>query len=122
MSPPLFLSFFPGPTGERCSRSEIRKSGERNQLTELVGGWRAFRKHFEGLKPHLDSGAFKMGGAVLNSVPVGDDPTKWEFGGSTIIVVAESKDEVLDMLRRDIYTESGVWDVEKVRFFPQAAD
>lgn len=51
---------------------------------------------------------------MLNSVPVGDDPTKWEFGGSTIIVVAESKDEVLDMLRRDIYTESGVWDVEKV--------
>lgn len=56
-----------------------------------------------------------MGGAVLDSVPVGDDPTKWEFGGSTLIAVAESKDEILDILRRDVYTTSGVWDVEKVR-------
>lgn len=61
-----------------------------------------------------------MGGAVLDSVPVGDDPTQWEFAGSTLILVAESKDEVLDILRRDIYTTSGVWDVEKVSLLKES--
>ena len=74
-----------------------------------------FSKHFEALQPLIEAGTLKVGGGIFNSVPVGDDPTQWEFGGSALIVRAESKDEVIEMLRRDIYTASGVWDVEKVR-------
>jgi hypothetical protein len=55
-----------------------------------------------------------MGGAVLNEVPEGTDPSKYSFAGSTIVVQAASREEVKEILRRDIYAQSGVWDVENV--------
>ncbi|RYP78394.1 hypothetical protein DL771_000579 [Monosporascus sp. 5C6A] len=99
-------------------------------------------QHFAGLNKYIESGLFKTGvlpdppgfrhqereelmiyltrtgnkGAVLNSKPESDDdPTKFDFYGSTIIVVAESREEVVGILEKDIYATSGVWDVEKVR-------
>lgn len=53
-------------------------------------------------------------GAALGAVPQGDDPTKWDFAGSTVVLVAESVEEVRAILEKDIYTTSGVWDMEKV--------
>lgn len=64
--------------------------------------------------PRKDSGDWQMGGALLNSVPQDDDATKFDFMGSTVIIVAESKEAVVKQLEQDIYTTSGVWDVEKV--------
>lgn len=55
-----------------------------------------------------------MGGAVLTEVPADDEPASLQFAGSTMIATAESKEEVLELLRKDIYAQSGVWDVEKV--------
>ncbi|CAJ2502810.1 Uu.00g102040.m01.CDS01 [Anthostomella pinea] len=74
-------------------------------------------KHFEGLQPYLESGQFKTGGAVLNEKPEGDDPTKWDFHGSTLVLIAESKDEVKAILEKDIYATSGVWDVENAQIW-----
>lgn len=55
-------------------------------------------------------------GALLNSKPEDEnDPTKFDFYGSTITIVAASREEVISILSNDIYTTSGVWDVEKVR-------
>ncbi|XXH03570.1 hypothetical protein Hte_009975 [Hypoxylon texense] len=70
-------------------------------------------QHFAGLKPYVESQQFKTGGAVLNDAPEGDDPSKWDWYGSSIVVVAETKDEVKKILENDIYTKSGVWDTEK---------
>lgn len=39
-----------------------------------------------------------------------------KFAGSTVIVVAESRQAVVDALKDDIYVKSGVWDLEKVSF------
>ncbi|SPN97523.1 uncharacterized protein DNG_01034 [Cephalotrichum gorgonifer] len=75
-------------------------------------------QHLEGVKKHEASGLVKMGGAVLNDVPEGADPSKWSFYGSTLNVVAATKDEVLELLRNDIYTTSGVWDVENAQIWP----
>ncbi|RYP43632.1 hypothetical protein DL768_009831 [Monosporascus sp. mg162] len=73
-------------------------------------------QHFAGLKNYIESGQYKTGGALLNSKPESDDdPTKFDFYGSTIVVVAESREEVVGILEKDIYATSGVWDVEKVR-------
>ncbi|KXX81934.1 Protein YciI [Madurella mycetomatis] len=74
-------------------------------------------QHFAGLKPAMDSGLYQMGGAVLNEVPQGDDPSKFSFAGSTIVIVAESRDEIKEILKKDIYATSGVWDVENVGFY-----
>lgn len=87
--------------------------------------------HFTNMKPFVDSGAWKMGGtfstalngsslpnwlvcALLNEVPADDDAAKFKFAGSTLVCIGESKEEIIDMLRKDIYATSGVWDVDKV--------
>ncbi|KAK6950897.1 hypothetical protein Daesc_007425 [Daldinia eschscholtzii] len=72
-------------------------------------------QHFEGLKPYLESGQFKTGGAVLNDKPESDDPAKFDWYGSTLILVAESKEEVKTILEKDIYTKTGVWDTENTK-------
>ncbi|KAI9642908.1 hypothetical protein NHQ30_008642 [Ciborinia camelliae] len=69
-------------------------------------------KHFEGLKTGLESGLWKMGGALLSEPPSGDSPLK--FQGSCMIALASSKEEVLEALKKDVYAENDVWDFSKV--------
>ncbi|KAI1763984.1 hypothetical protein GGR53DRAFT_495735 [Hypoxylon sp. FL1150] len=69
-------------------------------------------QHFEGLKPFVESQQFKLGGAVLKDKPESDDPSTWDWYGSSIVVVAESKEEVKKIIENDIYTRTGVWDTE----------
>ena len=57
-----------------------------------------------------------MGGAYMSSPPLeGQTPP---MIGSALIVVASSKEEVIERLKNDIYTTSGVWDVENVQIWP----
>ena len=52
-------------------------------------------------------------GATLEEHPMpGDDPPK--MNGSALIAVAESKEDVLALLKEDIYSTSGVWDLARV--------
>jgi uncharacterized protein YciI len=74
--------------------------------------------HFAELDTRYEPGDLKMGGAILNSVPTNDDATSWSFAGSTIVCVANSKEEVVDKLNQDIYAKTGVWDVEKAQIWP----
>lgn len=53
-------------------------------------------------------------GAVLEDMPPDDEVSSMKFYGSTIMVVAESKQAVIDLLKDDVYVKSGVWDLEKV--------
>ncbi|KAK0727008.1 hypothetical protein B0T26DRAFT_638777 [Lasiosphaeria miniovina] len=71
-------------------------------------------QHLGGLKPAVESGLLKMGGAILEEVPSEDDPTNLKMCGSTLIIVAASKDDILEALNKDIYAQTGVWDVAKV--------
>lgn len=59
----------------------------------------------------MESGLYSMGGAVLNSVPKDDDPASLDMCGSTVVMVAASKEEVYETLKQDIYATSGVWNV-----------
>ncbi|KAK3325791.1 hypothetical protein B0H66DRAFT_599933 [Apodospora peruviana] len=74
--------------------------------------------HFAGLKPKLESGVYQMGGAILDEVPVDDQPSSLKMCGSTLIAVAESREEVISILKKDIYTEKGVWDVDNAQMWP----
>lgn len=56
-------------------------------------------------------------GGLLNAIPESDDSNTWDFAGSTIVAVAESKEQVIEDLKKDIYYTSGVWDVENVSLF-----
>lgn len=57
-------------------------------------------------------------GAVLNSLPESSDPSTFDFAGSAVIAVAETKEEVIAQLKEDIYYANGVWDVENAQIFP----
>ena len=53
---------------------------------------------------------------MLNAHPAeGETPS---FKGSMMMVVAESAEQALELLRKDIYVESGVWDLEKAQIIP----
>jgi hypothetical protein len=38
--------------------------------------------------------------------------------GSTLVCTAESKQEIIDALSKDIYATAGVWDMEKIQIYP----
>ncbi|KAI0913854.1 hypothetical protein F4824DRAFT_502887 [Ustulina deusta] len=75
-------------------------------------------QHLEGIKPLAESGSVKTGGAILNEKPESEDATKFSFYGSTLVCVASSREEVLELLSKDIYTTSGVWDLDNVQIWP----
>lgn len=71
-------------------------------------------RHFEELKSGIEAGKYKMGGALLRSVPKDDQVSSLDFVGSTLVVSATSEEEVLEGLKKDAYNQHDVWDFEKV--------
>lgn len=43
-----------------------------------------------------------------------NDPKTFPFAGSTVIILADTKEEVIEFLKKDVYVEAGVWDVANV--------
>ncbi|CCU78162.1 YCII-related domain protein [Blumeria hordei DH14] len=73
-------------------------------------------QHIEDLKKDHEKGFWKMGGAYLEDVPKGSEDLKIQ--GSAVIAYAESRDEVIEKLKKDVYAEAGVWDFSKVQIYP----
>ncbi|CAI7564308.1 unnamed protein product [Penicillium glandicola] len=93
-----FLCILPDKPGAQAKRLEVRP------------------KHLEGVKPNVASGFIVAGGAMLNAHPAdGETPS---FKGSMMLAVAENEAEVLELLNKDIYTTSGVWDMENAQIIP----
>ncbi|RYC54159.1 hypothetical protein CHU98_g12052 [Xylaria longipes] len=101
------------PTGRqvRVARSRPRQSGH-------GGEEEGDSRHLEGVKPLAASGFIKTGGALLNEKPEGDDASKFSFYGSSLVCVASSKEEIFEVLRKDIYATTGVWDLDNVQIWP----
>ncbi|CAG8891123.1 unnamed protein product [Penicillium egyptiacum] len=93
-----FLCILPDKPGAQAKRLEVRP------------------KHLEGVKPNVATGAIVAGGAMLNAHPAeGETPS---FKGSMMLAVAENEAQVLELLNNDIYTTSGVWDMENAQIIP----
>ncbi|KAI1173145.1 hypothetical protein F4777DRAFT_581269 [Nemania sp. FL0916] len=88
------------------------KPGMQDKRLEVRG------KHLEGAKGLSESGLYKTGGAILNEKPESDDASKFSFYGSALVCVASSKEEVIELLKKDIYTTSGVWDLDNTQIWP----
>ncbi|EKV19601.1 hypothetical protein PDIG_02020 [Penicillium digitatum PHI26] len=92
-----FLCILPDKPGAQAKRLEVRPN------------------HLEGVKPLVASGAI-VAGAMLNAHPAdGETPS---FKGSMMLAVAENEAQVLELLSKDIYTVSGVWDLENAQIIP----
>ncbi|KNG85840.1 YCII-related domain protein [Aspergillus nomiae NRRL 13137] len=73
-------------------------------------------QHLEGVRPLVANGTVVCGGGTVDSHPgPGETPS---FNGSALIVLAESEAEVRELIAKDIYARSGVWDVEKAQVIP----
>jgi len=93
-----FLCIIPDKPGTLAKRLEVRPS------------------HLNGAKPFVDSGIITIGGAMLESHPAaGETPV---FKGSVLLVVGETSEDIKELLRKDVYTTSGVWDLDNVQIIP----
>lgn len=76
-------------------------------------------QHISGVKPLAEAGTLLFGGAFFDAddVPTSDNSKGPQIKGTVLLAYAESKEEVLEQLKRDVYTESGVWNWEKVQIW-----
>jgi len=65
--------------------------------------------------PLHESGFWQVGGAILSEPP---KDGQLHITGSAMIALAETKEEVIEAIKRDIYYTSGVWDLSKVQIWP----
>ncbi|KAI4717378.1 hypothetical protein E4T48_06409 [Aureobasidium sp. EXF-10727] len=73
-------------------------------------------QHLSAVKPLADSGFWVLGGAMLEDVPKEGSPLK--IKGSVMLALASSKEEVMEKIKKDIYADKGVWDMDKIQIFP----
>ncbi|PYH95145.1 YCII-related domain protein [Aspergillus ellipticus CBS 707.79] len=93
-----FLCIVPDKPGMMAKRLEVRS------------------QHLEDVKPLVEAGSVVVGGAMLESHP--KEGERLSFQGSMLVVVAESKEEAEKIIQNDIYTRSGVWNLEKAQIIP----
>ena len=67
------------------------------------------------MKPMFDEGRFRLGGAYFHPQEPGQPRL---VKGSVIIACADTKEEVVEILKKDVFTTSGVWDWSKVEIYP----
>lgn len=69
------------------------------------------------MKPLHKENRIIMGGAMFSHPPKeGEEPLP--MVGSALLAYAETKEEVLEIVKNDIYSTSGVWDLSKVQIWP----
>ncbi|KAL7273483.1 hypothetical protein RUND412_003658 [Rhizina undulata] len=69
--------------------------------------------HLKGVKRLAAEGFFTFGGVMFDDVPQeGQTPS---FKGSIMLALGNTKEEVVEVLKKDIYTTSNVWDWDKFR-------
>lgn len=74
-------------------------------------------KHLEAIAPLHKSNFWLLGGAFFHHPPAeGESPPP--FAGSAMLAYAETKEEVMEKVKSDIYATSGVWDLSKVQIWP----
>jgi uncharacterized protein YciI len=103
-----WLVIIPDKPGTKDKRLEVRPAHLKNVLAVAEA------------QPET----YKMGGVILNDLPgpeTAANPAGWDFHGSTIIMQARSREEIIEFISKDIYVKEGVWDVEKVQMWPLKA-
>ncbi|KAM3420779.1 hypothetical protein BST61_g4025 [Cercospora zeina] len=74
-------------------------------------------QHLEKIVPKVQQGIVLMGGASLEE-PTKEGGSNPKMNGSVFLAVAETKEEIVELVKSDAYYKEGVWDVEKMQIFP----
>ncbi|KAL2852804.1 hypothetical protein BJY01DRAFT_244384 [Aspergillus pseudoustus] len=94
-----FLAILPDKPGAQAKRLEVRP------------------KHLEGVKPLVDAGKVVVGGAMFNNAHPAEGETP-SFKGSMLIYIADTEEQVWEIIKEDIYVKSGVWDLDAAQVIP----
>ncbi|ONH66867.1 hypothetical protein BON22_2843 [Cyberlindnera fabianii] len=73
-------------------------------------------QHLADIPANIESGKVTSAGAIFNEVPV--EGAKPNFAGSMLTIVADTKEEVIDILKKDIYAKEGIWNFDNVLVYP----
>ncbi|KAL5118339.1 hypothetical protein ACEQ8H_003688 [Pleosporales sp. CAS-2024a] len=73
--------------------------------------------HLQGLTKDRDD-MWLWGGAMLEEPIREGDAGPPKMKGSAMLIGAKTREEVLERLKKDVYVEKGVWDVDKVQIIP----
>lgn len=68
--------------------------------------------HLKHTGPDVESGLIVLGGAMLEEPIKEGVPPKMK--GSVLMCVADTEEEVLERVKKDVYYTNGVWDKENV--------
>ncbi|KAF1849579.1 uncharacterized protein K460DRAFT_274430 [Cucurbitaria berberidis CBS 394.84] len=74
-------------------------------------------KHLEGLKSDRDD-LWLWGGAMLEEPIQPGDTNPPKMKGSAMLIGAKTREEVVERVKKDVYVESGVWDISKIQIIP----
>ncbi|CAN6648322.1 hypothetical protein TRVA0_023S00452 [Trichomonascus vanleenenianus] len=74
-------------------------------------------EHFSNIKVtrQQQPGVFTSGGGLLSESPT--EGTSPSFAGSMLTIRANSKEEVKEILKKDVYYKMGVWDVDNAEIY-----
>ncbi|KAK7205796.1 YCII-related domain protein [Myxozyma melibiosi] len=73
------------------------------------------QEHLVGVKKLFADGVMTSGGAYLDG-PITTESTP-SFKGSVVTMLAESKEQVKEIMMKDVYSSNDVWDWEKAQIF-----
>lgn len=69
-------------------------------------------QHVAEIPPTVNDGIVTSAGAIYK------DAEKTQFAGSAFHIMAESKEEIIEFLKKDIYSKAGIWDLDSVIAHP----
>ncbi|KAH8701488.1 hypothetical protein GQ44DRAFT_778610 [Phaeosphaeriaceae sp. PMI808] len=73
--------------------------------------------HLAGLKGDRED-MWLWGGAMLEEPIQAGDAGPPKMKGSAMLIGATTREEVVERVKKDIYVQGGVWDVEKIQIIP----
>lgn len=68
--------------------------------------------HLKGIPQQVDAGKIVCAGAIYNEPKAPGEPRT--FAGSHLQVVADTKEEALDIVKSDVFAKEGVWDLNNI--------
>ncbi|SCW02298.1 LAFE_0F03356g1_1 [Lachancea fermentati] len=71
--------------------------------------------HLAGIPPLVEQGKLVCAGAIYHDV-VDGKPTN--FAGSHLQIVADTKEEALEVIKNDVFAKKGIWDLDSILIFP----
>ncbi|CAR28704.1 hypothetical protein ZYGR_0U00620 [Zygosaccharomyces rouxii] len=69
-------------------------------------------EHLAGIPPQVESGKLVCAGAIYNEPKAPGEPRT--FAGSHLQVVADTKEEAIEIVKSDIFAKEGVWDLDNL--------